>query len=45
MKAISEPYKTILDKLLKKLKQEWKDNLISLVLYGSVARGDFNENS
>ena len=45
MKAISEPYKTILKELLQKLKQEWKGNLISLVLYGSVARGDFNENS
>jgi len=45
VKIIQEPYKTILDKLLLKIRQEWKDNLISLVLYGSVARGDFNENS
>ncbi|MHA1328308.1 MAG: nucleotidyltransferase domain-containing protein [Promethearchaeota archaeon] len=45
MKVISETYKTILRELLQKLKQEWKGNLISLVLYGSVARGDFNENS
>lgn len=38
LKNIKEPYKSLLEKLLKLLSAKLGDNLISVVVYGSVAR-------
>jgi len=45
MKVIESPYKKLLNELELKLKEVFGDNLVSLVLYGSVARGDFRKDS
>ncbi|HDH06940.1 MAG TPA: nucleotidyltransferase domain-containing protein, partial [Thermoproteales archaeon] len=37
---ISEPYRSLLQKLLNSLKKVFKNNLISVAVFGSVARGD-----
>lgn len=42
---IKEPYATLLNNMLKILKEEFKDDLISVVVYGSVARGDNRNDS
>jgi len=45
MKVIKSPHKKLLNELELKLKEVFGDNLVSLVLYGSVARGDFRKDS
>ncbi len=45
MKSIPSPYKELLNDLLAALKKSISGNLISLVVYGSVARGDHREDS
>lgn len=42
---IREPYITLLNNMVKIMKEEFKDDLISVVLYGSVARGDNRNDS
>ena len=42
---IKEPYATLLNNMVKIMKEEFKDDLISVVLYGSVARGDNRNDS
>jgi nucleotidyltransferase len=42
---IEEPYATLLNNMLKIMKEEFKDDLISVVVYGSVARGDNRNDS
>ncbi|ADX84548.1 nucleotidyltransferase domain-containing protein [Saccharolobus islandicus] len=42
---IKEPYITLLNNMVKIMKEEFKDDLISVVLYGSVARGDNRNDS
>ncbi|MFP3234250.1 MAG: nucleotidyltransferase domain-containing protein [Sulfolobaceae archaeon] len=42
---IKEPYATLLNNMLKIMKDEFKDDLISVVVYGSVARGDNRNDS
>ncbi len=45
MKTIQSPYKELLDDLLAGLKKALGENLISLAVYGSVARGDYRKDS
>jgi Nucleotidyltransferase domain. len=42
---MQEPYKSLLEKLTKLLQEEFQDRLVSVVLYGSVARGDNRNDS
>ncbi|BDB98483.1 nucleotidyltransferase domain-containing protein [Saccharolobus caldissimus] len=42
---IKEPYITLLNNMVKIMKEEFKDDLISVILYGSVARGDNRNDS
>ncbi|ACP34918.1 DNA polymerase beta domain protein region [Sulfolobus islandicus Y.G.57.14] len=42
---IKEPYITLLNNMVKIMKEEFKDDLTSVVLYGSVARGDNRNDS
>ncbi|QIW22759.1 nucleotidyltransferase domain-containing protein [Sulfolobus sp. S-194] len=42
---MNEPYKSLLEKLTTLLLQEFGDKLISVVVYGSVARGDSRKDS
>ena len=42
---MQEPYKSLLEKLTKLLQEEFQDKLISVVLYGSIARGDNRKDS
>ena len=42
---IKEPYATLLNNMVKIMKEEFKDDLTSVVLYGSVARGDNRNDS
>ena len=42
---MKEPYKSLLEKLTKLLQEEFQDRLVSVVLYGSVARGDNRKDS
>lgn len=42
---IKEPYATLLNNMLEIMKEEFKDDLISVVVYGSVARGDNRNDS
>jgi uncharacterized protein (DUF433 family) len=37
--------KTILSEVKQELKKLYKDGLVDIILYGSYARGDYNENS
>ncbi len=39
------PYRTLIDRLLKELLKEFNGRLRSLVVYGSVARGDYRKDS
>ena len=43
--SLAEPYKSILKALLDALRRRFGDKLISLVVYGSVARGEFRRDS
>ncbi|BAK54828.1 hypothetical protein STK_25830 [Sulfurisphaera tokodaii str. 7] len=43
--CMDEPYKSLLEKLTNLLLQEFGDKLISVVVYGSVARGDNRKDS
>lgn len=45
MKIIPPLYKELLNELIYKFKNICDDNLVSLVLYGSIARGDFRKDS
>lgn len=45
MRLIQSPYRELLDDLLAGLKKALGENLVSLVLYGSVARGDYRKDS
>lgn len=45
MAIIKQPYKRILVALLKELKKEFDANLVSVVVYGSVARGTSRKDS
>ena len=42
---IKELYSTIIEKLLRLLKERFGDDLISIAVYGSVARGDYRNDS
>ncbi|HDN73707.1 MAG TPA: nucleotidyltransferase domain-containing protein, partial [Archaeoglobus sp.] len=42
---MAEPYRSILKALLEALRKRFGDKLISLVVYGSVARGEFRRDS
>ena len=42
---LDEPYKTLISKLLETLIEFFGDRLVSLVVYGSVARGDTRSDS
>jgi len=43
--VIKEPYSTLIEKLLRLLKEKFGDDLISVAVYGSVARGDYRNDS
>jgi len=45
MKFAPSPYRELLDGLLTGLKKALGENLISFVVYGSVARGDYRKDS
>ncbi len=45
LEDIPEPYKTVIKEVLKALRKVFGDKLISVVLYGSVARGDMRKDS
>ncbi len=45
LEHIKEPYRLIISKLLKELLNVFGDDLISVVVYGSVARGDAKRDS
>jgi len=40
-----EPYKTLIEKLIEALKRKYGDKFISLVVFGSVARGEARKDS
>ena len=42
---MDEPYKSLLEKLVNLMKEKLGDNLVSVVLFGSVARGDYRRDS
>ena len=42
---IKEPYVILLNNIVRIMREEFKDDLISIVLYGSVARGDNRNDS
>ncbi len=45
LRYISEPYRTLIEKLLQALLEVFGSKLISLVIYGSVAQGDYAKES
>jgi predicted nucleotidyltransferase len=45
MRRLAEPYKKLLDGLLNCLQRAWNGNLVSLVVFGSVARGQSKADS
>lgn len=45
MKSISSPYDGLLLDLLSECRKAWGQNLVSFVVYGSVARGDYRKDS
>jgi len=45
MRSIQSPYKELLDDLLAGLTEEFGENLVSLAVYGSIARGDSKKDS
>lgn len=42
---LKEPYRNLIDSTLKRLIEVFGEKLVSLVIYGSVARGDFRKGS
>ena len=42
---IKEPYSTLIEKSLRLLKEKFGDDLISIAVYGSIARGDYRNDS
>jgi len=40
-----EPYKTLIERLIEALKRKYRDKFISLVVFGSVARGEARKDS
>lgn len=40
-----EPYKTLIERLIEALKRKYGDKFISLVVFGSVARGEARKDS
>ncbi len=42
---LAEPYRSLVAKLLDSMLREWGENLVSLVVFGSVARGDARRDS
>lgn len=44
-KDLREPYKTLLEKLVEALKRRYGDRFFSLVIFGSVARGEMRRDS
>lgn len=40
-----EPYKTLIEKLIEALKRKYGDRFISLIIFGSVARGEMRKDS
>jgi predicted nucleotidyltransferase len=40
-----EPYKTLIEKLVEALKRKYGDRFISLIIFGSVARGEMRKDS
>jgi len=45
LEHLNEPYRTVLRKLLNSLLEVFHENLISLIVFGSIARGDYRRNS
>lgn len=42
---VNEPYKSLLEKIVRLLEEKFGENLISVAVYGSVARGDNRKDS
>lgn len=40
-----EPYRTLIEKLVEALKRKYGDRFISLIIFGSVARGEMRKDS
>ncbi len=45
LEYVDEPYRSVLKLLLDALICTWRDRLVSLVLFGSIARGDHRSGS
>ncbi|MCD6114152.1 MAG: nucleotidyltransferase domain-containing protein [Thermoprotei archaeon] len=45
LENLDEPYRSVLGKLLSLLLEVFGENLVSLVVFGSVARGDYRRDS
>lgn len=45
LESINEPYKSLLKSLMELLHKSLRDNLVSVVVYGSVARGSARKDS
>jgi len=45
MREMREPYKTLIEKLVEALKRRYGDGFVSLVIFGSVARGEMRKDS
>ena len=45
LEHVPEPYRRVVEELLRELKEFFGGKLVSLVVYGSVARGDFSAGS
>lgn len=45
MGELKEPYKTLVEKLVEALRRKYRDRFISLIIFGSVARGEMRRDS
>ena len=45
LEHVNEPYRTVIERLLNELLKVFRDDLISVVVYGSVARGTARKDS
>ena len=45
LESLDKPYRSVLGKLLSFLLEVFGENLVSLVVFGSVARGDYRRDS
>lgn len=45
LEYVNEPYRTVIERLLNELLKVFRDDLISVVVYGSVARGTARKDS